>query len=263
MAVMYRAFVFRAVLTKTSGRSFSRPLSTKLKFPDLKSTCNKTVKTALCLTGVVGAFYYGKTKWTRDVSQKMKSLFILSTAAKPCDDAKSRKSMGDKIKPPAPCGKKKDECADNQPNITSPLKLYSLFLWITLEPTADPCAVVSAAIRIDEAITASQDPCGTSEEILAGVGFGPNLLAQSLGPPCKNFCYRQRKGKNGELPVTDGDIFVHAKCDNLGQLFDFCKHYMHCFPEDSILEFEDIYGYVFSPLKVSLVVLLPLVSYLK
>ena len=58
--------------------------------------------------------------------------------------------------------------------------------------------------------------------------------------PAKTFCYRSRKGKRGEMPSSNGDIFVHDKADSMGQLFDFCKTYLHNFPDDSVSEFEDI-----------------------
>lgn len=241
MAFVHRAVPLRWLLKPAMGRTLSRSVTSRARFPSVKGAWNKTTTATFCMAGLAGTLYLitdEKTK--RDLVQSVKSLLIVTAAN---SDTKGKKPCNLKIG--APCNKKKekaDDCLESQPNITSPLKTYSLFLWITLEPTADPCAVGNAAVRIDEAIKAAENPCGCNEEIIAGVGFGPNFLAQSLGPACKNYCYRHRKGKNGELPVTDGDIFVHAKCDNLGQLFDFCKHYMHCFPEDSILEFEDVYG---------------------
>lgn len=237
MAFFSRTVAFRSIAVKASERCFSRSFTTGSKFPGSKTTWKTTaVFGAVSIAGLAGFHYYGKDRKTTDILQKIAS--VVSFPVVKSEEAKSKRPCG------RPCASKQKEetCLECQPNITSPMKLFTLFLWITLEPTADPCAVANAAVRIDDAIKGAEDPCGCNEEILAGVGFGPNFLAQSLGPSCKPFCYRHRKGKNGEMPSCDGDIFVHAKSDSLGRLFDFCKHYMHCFPEDSVLEFEDIYG---------------------
>ncbi|KAK0046161.1 deferrochelatase/peroxidase YfeX [Biomphalaria pfeifferi] len=246
------AFIFRTAY-RGSGlvrSNFSllndiRSFSSKTILGKLRSQPNSAyfqkaaVGLGFCGVGVGAAVYLNNNKDT--LNQYLKNVlnaFVVSAAAGesggPC-----------KIKVSKPCAQKKKPCCEYQCNITSPMKTYSLYLWITLEPGADPNAVACSAVRIDEAIEAARNPCGCNEDIVAGVGFGPNLWAQVMGSGCKNFCYRHRKGKNGEMPSTDGDIFVHAKCDSHGQLFEFCKQYMHGFPECSILEFEDVYGFDF------------------
>ncbi|CAL1529722.1 unnamed protein product [Lymnaea stagnalis] len=223
-----------AFILRTMARS---PILVKVK-DSLRSLSQRPKSTVFSIgIGVSVAMYYGMDKDTL-------SKYLVVKAGRNDDAPKSPC----KIKVPKPCGakqqqQKKKECSDNQANITTQMKSHTLFLWITLEPGADPSAVACSAVRLDEAIEASKNPCGTNEDIIAGVGFGPNLWAQVMGSGCKNFCYRHRKGKNGEMPCSDGDIFVHAKCESYGQLFDFCKHYMHGFPECSILEFEDVYGF--------------------
>ena len=94
-----------------------------------------------------------------------------------------------------------------------------------------------------ESVTAPCDDC--CEEVTCGVGFGPDFYSKIMGKTCRNFYYTPRKGYNGEMPYTPGDIFVHAKCNNKGKLFDLCKNYITSFPEGSIQDFEDIYGFDF------------------
>ncbi|KAH9492514.1 hypothetical protein Btru_046302 [Bulinus truncatus] len=240
------AFIFRTAcrstgLVRTTISSFNNVRSFSSKsFSGMKIKPSTTIFTSSA-AGLSAFVYFNSNSETRnDCWQKLLSAFVVRAAA-------GYESKGPcKLKVSKPCVQKKvKECCDYQCNITTPLKSYSLFLWITLEPGADPNAVACSAVRLDEAIEAAKNPCGCNDEIIAGVGFGPNLWAQVMGSGCKNFCYRHRKGKNGEMPSTDGDIFVHAKCENHGQLFDFCKHYMHGFPECSILEFEDVYGFDF------------------
>jgi len=148
-------------------------------------------------------------------------------------------------KPCQPCKKKtKNPCQVSQYNITSDPKCNSLYLTIHLNTAADPCCVAKIAADIDAlvcSVTDDCDPC--DEEVDAGVGFGPNFYNQVMGKTCKNYYYSSRKGANGELPATGGDIFLHAKCNDQGKLFDVCKNYICSFPEGSICEFEDIYGF--------------------
>jgi len=137
-------------------------------------------------------------------------------------------------------------CCNSQCNITAPPTMYSLFLWINLDPTANPKAVAKIAADmeclVDSVTSPCDDPC---ESMIAGVGFGPNFFNQVMGKTARNYYYTHRKGLNGELPAVGGDVFLHAKCNNLGKLFDLCKHYIISFPSGSIAEFEDIYGFDF------------------
>jgi len=146
--------------------------------------------------------------------------------------------------PCQPRGKCKNPCQEHQFNITSDPKCNSLYLTIHLNPSADPCCVSKVAADIETlvcSVTDDCDPC--DEDVDAGVGFGPNLYSQVMGKTCKNYYYTARKCANGEMPATGGDIFLHAKCNNRGKLFDLCKNYICSFPEGSICEFEDVYGF--------------------
>ncbi|GFO45888.1 Dyp-type peroxidase yfex-like protein [Plakobranchus ocellatus] len=240
---------FRSVFQRISSKVVNKPWEKNINvlfenvrgrngnFQTSRFSRSKLVPVCLGL-GLGGALYFRQRKYS------LPDLFLLRATSEegkvrggkdPC--VKSRPKMA------APCNKKK-RGAEPQSNVISGLKKYSLFLWITLEPDADPCAVACAAVKIDEAIAATQGfDCDIDDEVLAGVGFGPNFLCQNCLSPSKNFCYRARKGKRGEMPSSNGDIFVHAKADSLGQLFDFCKIYLHGFPDDSVSEFEDCYGF--------------------
>jgi len=145
------------------------------------------------------------------------------------------------------CGKPiQTNCCNSQCNITAPPTMYSLFLWISLDPSANPRCVAKVAADIECLIESVTTPCDDPcEAVTAGVGFGPNFFNQTYGKTCRNYYYTHRKGKNGELPAVSGDILLHAKCNNMGKLFDLCKNYICSFPEGSIAEFEDIYGFDF------------------
>ena len=141
------------------------------------------------------------------------------------------------------CMMPKKTCCNSQCNIIAPPTMYSLYLWISLDHTANPRQVAKIAADMECLVDSVTTPCDDAcEQMIAGVGFGPNFYSQIMGKTCRNFYYTHRKGQNGELPATAGDIFLHAKCNNMGKLFDLCKNYICSFPEGSISEFEDIYG---------------------
>jgi len=153
---------------------------------------------------------------------------VQNTACMPCQ-------------PCPPRGKCKNPCQEHQYNITSDPKCFSLFLTIHLNPSADTCAVSKVAADMHTLVcSVTDDPC---DDIDVGVGFGPNTYSQVMGKTHKNFYYTPRKCANGEMPATGGDILLHAKSNDRGKLFDVCKNYICSFPEGSIAEFEDIYGF--------------------
>ncbi|VDO50182.1 unnamed protein product [Schistosoma margrebowiei] len=91
--------------------------------------------------------------------------------------------------------------------------------------------------------------CQGYDEILYGVGFGIDYF-RKISPRfrsrgIKNYEYRERSGKYGELPKTGGDIFVHAKCNNHGMLFDLAKSIIQNMPRGCVDKFEDIYGWTY------------------
>ena len=251
MAARFSRCIFQRTLTRRTTTPFSHQSKSFFRSYNSGNTktssTNTTKRLALPATCFLGIGLAGAAWYLRQRRQLGPELLAVKAAAdQPCGDKNMahRNQSKEKPKPKvsSPC-KKRNKCVDPQPNVVSGLKKYSLFLWITLEPDADPCQVASSAAKIEEAIEATKGfDCDVDDEVLAGVGFGPNFLSQMCLSPAKNFCYRSRKGKRGEMPSSNGDIFVHAKADSMGQLFDFCKTYLHNFPDDSVSEFEDLYG---------------------
>ena len=70
--------------------------------------------------------------------------------------------------------------------VFSPGKDHALYMWIYLKPTANPREVARAMAKIQKYVDEVCDPTMRDEddEVLAGVGFGPNFYAQVSS----NFC---------------------------------------------------------------------------
>ena len=47
------------------------------------------------------------------------------------------------------------------------------------------------------------------------------------------------------MPSSGGDIFIHAKSDEISMLFELCQEVMSRLPADSVDKFEDIYSFVY------------------
>jgi len=134
-----------------------------------------------------------------------------------------------------------------QPSVYSQGKENALYLWIHLKPEADvkACARSVAGIQkmVDEVTPA--DLRDESDEIWAGVGFGPNFYQQVGGKVRKNYNYPHRKGSLGDMPSSGGDIFVHAKCNTKSKLFELAQKVVSSLPSGSIDKFEDTYSFVY------------------
>ncbi|VDP26244.1 unnamed protein product [Schistosoma margrebowiei] len=81
------------------------------------------------------------------------------------------------------------------------------------------------------------------DEILYGVGFGFDFY-RKINPDFEHkrvepFEYHERSGALG------GDIFIHAKCNNYGKLFELTQAIINHLPPRSVDRFEDIYGWVY------------------
>jgi len=140
---------------------------------------------------------------------------------------------------------KSQNATNVQCNIIEPRAYaYSLYLWINVNGEVNPRSIAKIAADMENLCESVNGPCDDyDEEVLASVGFGPNFYKQVMGPTCRPYYYTPRKGLNGEMPYTPGDIILHARCNKKGKLFDLCKNYIFSFPPGSLTDFEDIYGF--------------------
>ncbi|CAG5122497.1 unnamed protein product [Candidula unifasciata] len=135
----------------------------------------------------------------------------------------------------------------SQPAVWSQGKDHALYLWIHLKPTANPKEVAKVAARLQKFVDTVADPAlkDESDEVLAGVGFGPNFYAQVGGRTRKSYVYPHRKGALGEMPSSGGDVFIHAKSNQVSKLFELAQLFVRSLPKDSVQSSEDIYSFVY------------------
>ncbi|CAH8530065.1 unnamed protein product [Schistosoma turkestanicum] len=138
-----------------------------------------------------------------------------------------------------------------QLSVVSGIRSHALYLTIHLNSSASPqnCLISIKKIRKYVREIRSRDMCQPHYEILYGVGFGIDFF-RNLSPDfelrgVENFEYRERSGQYGKLPKTGGDIFVHAKCDDHGVLFELAKSIIGDMPPECVTKFEDIYGWTY------------------
>uniref|UniRef100_A0A194ALU0 Deferrochelatase/peroxidase YfeX n=1 Tax=Pinctada fucata TaxID=50426 RepID=A0A194ALU0_PINFU len=135
----------------------------------------------------------------------------------------------------------------SQPSVWSPGKNHALYLWIHLKPEANTKEVAKAVKNLQKYVDQVVDPAMRDEEdeILAGVGFGPNFFAQIGGKALKNYNYPHRKGALGDMPSSGGDVFIHAKCNTTSKLFELAQVIMKNMPAGSVEKYEDIISFVY------------------
>ncbi|XP_041368735.1 dye-decolorizing peroxidase YfeX-like [Gigantopelta aegis] len=136
---------------------------------------------------------------------------------------------------------------ESQPSVFSPTKDHALYLWIHLKPSANVREVARVAAKLQKFVDEVVDPKMKDEddEILAGVGFGPNFYNQVSCKSKENFTYPHRKGVHGDMPSSGGDVFIHAKSNEMSKLFELAQVFLKNLPSDSIEEYEDIYSFVY------------------
>ncbi|XP_061183940.1 dye-decolorizing peroxidase YfeX-like [Saccostrea echinata] len=136
---------------------------------------------------------------------------------------------------------------ESQPSVYSQGKNHALYLWISLKPEANAKEVAKAVAKLQKYVDQVTDPSMKDEEdeILAGVGFGPNFYKQIGGKPKQEYTYPYRKGYLGEMPSSGGDVFIHAKCNTPSKLFELAQVVMKNMPPNSVESFEDIYSFVY------------------
>ncbi|KAK6186041.1 hypothetical protein SNE40_008153 [Patella caerulea] len=101
---------------------------------------------------------------------------------------------------------------ESQPSVYSGGKDHALYLWINLKPTANSNEVAKSVAKIQKYVDQVTDPKLKDEEdeILAGVGFGPNFYAQVAGKTKKGYTYPHRKGALGDMPSSGGLHFYYV-----------------------------------------------------
>jgi len=136
-----------------------------------------------------------------------------------------------------------------QPQISSWTqgKEHSLYLWIHLKPEANSKACAKAVANLQNLVeeVSPSKSADEEDEVLAGVGFGPNFYHQVAGETLHQYNYAHRKGALGDMPSTGGDIFVHAKCNQMSKLFELCQRVMAVLPENAVDKAEDTYSFTY------------------
>ncbi|CAH8567510.1 unnamed protein product [Schistosoma mattheei] len=138
-----------------------------------------------------------------------------------------------------------------QGSVISETKEHSLFLTIHLSPIASPQECLESIGHIERYVDSicPRHLC-REDEILYGVGFGFDFF-RKISPDFEHkkvepFEYHERSGALGRLPRrASGDIFIHAKCNNYGKLFELTQAIINNLPPRSVDRFEDIYGWVY------------------
>ncbi|XP_060064949.1 dye-decolorizing peroxidase YfeX-like [Ylistrum balloti] len=134
-----------------------------------------------------------------------------------------------------------------QPSVWSGGKNNALYLWIHLKPNANVKDVAKVACKLQKFVDQVVDPKTKDEddEVLAGVGFGPNFYKQIGGNVKQDYNFAHRKGALGDMPSSGGDVFFHAKCNTQSKLFELAQLLMKNMPAGSVDKAEDIYSFVF------------------
>ncbi|KAK3606599.1 hypothetical protein CHS0354_001565 [Potamilus streckersoni] len=134
-----------------------------------------------------------------------------------------------------------------QPSVWSQGKDHALYLWIELSHDANAKEVAKVAARLQKLVDMVTDPSmrDESDEIWAGVGFGPNFYKQIGGKVKESYTYSHRKGVHGEMPSSAGDVFIHAKCNTVSKLFELAHLFIKSLPPGSVKNAEDIYSFVY------------------
>ncbi|CAH8530051.1 unnamed protein product [Schistosoma turkestanicum] len=139
----------------------------------------------------------------------------------------------------------------HQKSVVSGTKSHALYLTIHLNSSASPQTCFKSIVNIEDHVNLirSRNESKKYQEILYGIGFGFDFF-KKISPHFKdtgvgNYEYRERSGKFGKMPKTGGDIFVHAKCDDHGVLFELAKSIIGDMPPECVTKFEDIYGWTY------------------
>lgn len=161
--------------------------------------------------------------------------------------AESQRSVLKDIQSMAPQPVHAANLPEAQPSVWSGGKNNALYLWIHLKPNANVKEVAKVAAKLQKYVDQVVDPKTKDEddEVLAGVGFGPNFYKQVGGNVKQDFTFAHRKGTLGDMPSSGGDVFFHAKCNTQSKLFELAHLLMRSLPADCVDSAEDIYSFVY------------------
>jgi len=215
-----------AIRTASSlfGRGISRPLSTKAAAS--KASKGASLVLGATAAGIVGyGIYKNKNKWmtSNDALEAVESIMKSASVSA--------------AEPPTA-----------QPSVFSPGKDHALYLWIHLKPEANAKEVAKVCTNLQKMVDQVVAPDFRDDddhEVLAGVGFGPNFYSQLGGKSPKDYNYAHRKGTHGDMPSSGGDVFIHAKSNQVSNLFELCQVFVRAMPKGSVAEYEDIYSFVY------------------
>lgn len=134
-----------------------------------------------------------------------------------------------------------------QPSVWTENKEHALFLWIELNPKVDGKKVAKVAASLQTMVDKITDPSMRDEknEIVAGVGFGSKFYKQIGGKAKQNYTYVGRTGIIGALPSSAGDIFIHAKSNTHGKLFELAQSVLKKLPKGSVKNAEETYSFAY------------------
>ncbi|XP_033756755.1 dye-decolorizing peroxidase YfeX-like [Pecten maximus] len=161
--------------------------------------------------------------------------------------AESKRSVMKDLQSIAPQPVHAASLPEAQPSVWSGGKNNAMYLWIHLKPNASTKEVAKVAAKLQKFVDQVVDPKTKDEddELLAGVGFGPNFYKQAGGNVKQDFTFAHRKGSLGDMPSSGGDLFFHAKCNTQSKLFELAHLLMRNMPAGSVDQAEDIYSFVY------------------
>ncbi|PVD19037.1 hypothetical protein C0Q70_21596 [Pomacea canaliculata] len=127
-----------------------------------------------------------------------------------------------------------------QPCVISGGKMHALFLWIRVNPDANSWEVARSMSRLQELVRDVTGPMcrGALDEVLAGVGFGPEFYSRVMGCSPQSFSYEVSPVAG---MTTGGDILVHAKSHHGGSLVALSRAIQRALPENSVLSLDETY----------------------
>mmetsp|Transcript_22461 Transcript_22461/g.44124 ORF Transcript_22461/g.44124 Transcript_22461/m.44124 type:complete len:494 (-) Transcript_22461:155-1636(-) len=123
--------------------------------------------------------------------------------------------------------------------VVSPILPSGAYLTIHLDDKADlvECAIL-AARSLEQIDDKAYVALGFSERVWSAV-----QQRLPAGVPLHPYTFSTLEGSGGSMPATGGDIYLHFKADDKGSCMDAARVVLEAFPEGSIFDAEDLYGF--------------------